>query len=259
MENEFYVYHHINKSTGEVFYVGKGKNKRAYSKKARSEFWHNVVNKHGYEVLIVEENITDEQACEREVYWINHFGRKDIGTGILVNHTDGGDGVTGYIFTEEDKQRMSEAHSGEKNGFHGKKHSDETRLKMSLAKRGKTSNMKGKNLSDETKQHLREINLGKTLSAEHKQKIGDSLRGKPGISRSHTEEARKKISEFVNSDKNPKKKRVIQQDMEGNFIQEWPSVSAAKKALKLFHIDAVCRCERNHVGGFKWIYKDNNK
>lgn len=47
--------------------------------------------------------------------------------------------------------------------------------------------------------------------------------------------------------------------MEGNFIQEWPSVSAAVKELKIGHIDVVCRGARNQAGGFKWIYKDNNK
>jgi hypothetical protein len=57
---------------------------------------------------------------------------------------------------------------------------------------------------------------------------------------------------------NPKKKPVLQYDMNGNLIREWPSVSSAKRELKIFHIDACCRGIRNHAGGFKWIYKEIN-
>jgi hypothetical protein len=42
------------------------------------------------------------------------FGRKDIETGILRNKTDGGDGPSGYIMSEEQKLYLSKVHSGKK-------------------------------------------------------------------------------------------------------------------------------------------------
>ena len=43
------------------------------------------------------------------------FGRKDKGLGTLVNHTDGGDGMYGYKFSEENKKLMSIRVSGKDN------------------------------------------------------------------------------------------------------------------------------------------------
>jgi hypothetical protein len=257
MEKHFYVYHHINKLTDEVFYVGKGKGNRAYSKRSRSEMWHNIVNKYDYDVLIVESNLTDEESCNREIYWIVKIGRRNLGLGPLVNFTDGGDGIGGYIFTEEVKQKMSESHSGEKNGFYGKQHSLETRQKMSEAKKGKTTHMKGKQLSDETKEKLRNANLGKKLSPETKQKLSEALKGRPGVSRPHTKEARLKIRAYQNSELNKKRKAVLQYDLEGNLIKEWPSVSEVHKTLKIYHIDAYCRGVRKNYTNFNWKYKDD--
>jgi hypothetical protein len=92
-----YVYRHIRLDKNEPFYIGIGKDatyKRAYqsSKTKRSEFWHNIASK-GYEVEILMDDLTWEQACEKEKEFISIYGRKDLGTGILVNLTDGGEGV----------------------------------------------------------------------------------------------------------------------------------------------------------------------
>lgn len=251
----FYVYHHINKETGEIFYVGKGKGNRAYSSKSRSSFWHNLVNKYGYDIVIVENNLSEETAYEREIYWIKKIGRKDLNEGTLVNFTDGGDGVLGYTFTESDKLKMSIAHSGESNHFYGKIHTEESKQKMSDARKGKPSNMKGKNLSQETKDYLRYINLGKTHTEETKQKMSISRKGKPIKGHEQTEETRKKISESSSGEKNKKRKEVVQLDMNGNVIKEWRSVADIKRELGIWHVDSCCRGLRNHAGGFKWIYK----
>ena len=46
----FYTYIHTKNTTGEVFYVGKGKQDRFICTHNRNKFWHNIVNKHGYKV-----------------------------------------------------------------------------------------------------------------------------------------------------------------------------------------------------------------
>jgi hypothetical protein len=44
--SEFYVYHHKNPKTGEIFYVGKGCKRRAWDKRKRSDRWKTVTRLH---------------------------------------------------------------------------------------------------------------------------------------------------------------------------------------------------------------------
>lgn len=96
----FYVYIHKKKTTGEVFYVGKGKNWRATNKTQRNKFWKRIVQKHGLIVEIVEKDIQEWYAHELEKSLISYYGRRDQGRGTLVNLTDGGEGSEGYKHTE---------------------------------------------------------------------------------------------------------------------------------------------------------------
>lgn len=102
------VYKHIRLDTDTIFYIGIGKNvKRPYSKNYRNNYWHNVVNKAGYKVEILFEDLTWDEAVMKECELIKKYGRLDNKTGILVNMTDGGDGVNGYKHTEEWKSANS--------------------------------------------------------------------------------------------------------------------------------------------------------
>jgi hypothetical protein len=109
-DNRFYVYAHL-KPDGETFYIGRGTGSRIYSKVHRSKHWHSIVSKYGIEYKILEDQLTNDQANEREKYYINLFGRK-LNGGSLINQTDGGDGLCGYIPTEETLKRKSEAIKG---------------------------------------------------------------------------------------------------------------------------------------------------
>lgn len=139
------VYQHIRIDTGEVFYIGIGKSvKRAYSKQQRSKPWKDLIKNHSYIVEILAENLTWQQACEKEKRLIKDYGRRDLGLGYLVNMTDGGDGVenlpaetlkligskikgrigtfTGKTHSEDSKKKNRDAHLG-------KKHSKESNAK----------------------------------------------------------------------------------------------------------------------------------
>lgn len=114
---QYYVYTHLNPQSKEIFYVGIGKGNRAWNKGAgRNKFWENYVNKYGFEVEIVAENLTRNQSGKMEIELIAHLGRRQIEEGgTLVNRSLGGDGGSGgYTHTEEWKRQHSERQLGKK-------------------------------------------------------------------------------------------------------------------------------------------------
>jgi len=123
-----YVYQHIRLDTNEVFYIGVAKRKgRASDKNGRNKYWHHVVNKAGYSINIIAENLSYKSALQLEKNLINTIGRRDLGLGPLVNMTDGGEGSLGNIQSE--KTRSKRRYS-----MHGKNSrpcSEETRKKIS--------------------------------------------------------------------------------------------------------------------------------
>jgi hypothetical protein len=148
-----YIYRHIRKDKNQPFYIGIGsdlKYKRANEKSRRNNMWYKISNKTGYEVQILFDNITWKEACEKENEFIKLYGRIDIGTGILCNMTDGGDGIVGFLFTDEIKEKIS-------NKLKGIKRSDETRKKISL-------NSKRRRLTQKEKTHLSKLHKGEKKS-----------------------------------------------------------------------------------------------
>lgn len=110
----YYVYLH-KKLNGEVFYVGKGKGKRAYSTHNRNRHWTNIANKYNFTVEIVMSDLQEWYAFELEKDLISYYGLKEDG-GTLVNITHGGGGNGNYIFTEKDRLLISQKNSGNGNG-----------------------------------------------------------------------------------------------------------------------------------------------
>jgi hypothetical protein len=133
---QYYVYTHLNPLTKEIFYVGIGKGNRAWNRWAgRNKFWDNYVNKYGFEVEIIAENLTRNQAGKVEIELIAHLGRRQIDEGgTLVNRSSGGDGGSdGYTHTEEWKRQHSERQIGKKK----KPLSKEAKEKISKALKGR--------------------------------------------------------------------------------------------------------------------------
>jgi hypothetical protein len=102
------IYRHRRLDNNQIFYIGVGVNeKRAFVKRNRSLFWNNITSKTKYNVEIIQENLSQEDAFELEIFLIELYGRKDIKTGILCNLTDGGDGRTNVITSLKTRLIMS--------------------------------------------------------------------------------------------------------------------------------------------------------
>jgi hypothetical protein len=97
----FYVYAYL-RSDGTPYYIGKGKGTRAWSKIHSVNLPNNKEN-----IVILEQNLTEKNAFLVEMHHISLYGRKDVGTGILRNRTNGGDGPSGKMISEETRQKMS--------------------------------------------------------------------------------------------------------------------------------------------------------
>lgn len=110
----FYVYVYRdprpNKNNQPV-YVGKGTGDRDLSHWSRGS--HNKpfqdflshIKRKGLVALCerVFESALEQEAFDKEIELIAIYGRRDIGTGTLFNRTDGGEGASGAVRTEEQK------------------------------------------------------------------------------------------------------------------------------------------------------------
>lgn len=162
----YYVYQYLRED-GTPYYIGKGKGGRAWS--TQRNIHRPPCNSR---INIIQNNLTEQEAVDLEKSLIGKYGRKDIGTGILRNMTDGGEGTSGRIVTYKTKE------------------------KISLSNKGKPSWRKGKPISDEHKNALIKANLGNAYCLGRKrpkeeiEKIASANRG-----RKHTEKAREKMSQ----------------------------------------------------------------
>jgi hypothetical protein len=179
----FYVYAYL-RLDGTPYYIGKGIRKRAWINH-RSHNCGVHTPKESYRIIIIEHNLTEVGSFATERKLIRWYGRKDLGTGILLNKTDGGEGSSNRILSENTKIKIGLANSGKSrtseqniansNRQIGKKrgpHSIETRLKLSQPR---------KPCRDETKKNISKAKIGHKLgpqTEEHKLKRSLLLTGK---------------------------------------------------------------------------------
>ena len=103
----YYTYAYLREDK-TPYYIGKGKGNRAYRRRKTDI----KPPKDKSRIIFLKQNLTEKEAFKHEIYMIAVLGRKDLGTGLLYNRTDGGEGISGLIHSEKTKRKMSEARKG---------------------------------------------------------------------------------------------------------------------------------------------------
>ena len=183
----YYTYAYLREDK-TPYYIGKGKGNRLYKRGSRVF----APPKDKSRIIYLKQNLTEGEAFKHEIYMIAVLGRIDLGTGILHNRTDGGEGISNP--SEETRRKMSETHKGKivseesrkRIGEANKNPSEETRRKKSDANRGENNPNYGKTASEETRKKLSEAL--KNPSEEIRRKISEA-------SKNRSKEILKKIGE----------------------------------------------------------------
>lgn len=156
-----------------------------------------------YEIAVLEVFASEAPLNDAEQWWIA-YGRA-CGWD-LTNHTDGGDGTRGLVFSVTHRQRLSDAHRGRtlsadhrariSIGITGRPASQ--RVRESLAQRNRTrvwtsemrkrvsESSKGRRWTDEQRTRLLSQRRGRKLgprSDETRKKLSAAMKGRPAIGR----------------------------------------------------------------------------
>lgn len=243
MTNNHFVYMHTSPS-GKVYVEQTvnikrrwGYNGEHYSTRKKDgsfiqAVFARAIAKYGWDAFehrIILENVSKSEADYAEKYLIRWYKMHNIS----YNITDGGEGVCGVcrVFTEEEKKAISRRLL-ENPPMKGKHHSEETKRKLSL--------------SSSSRKH----------SEATKALIAEASRG-----RKHTEEAKQRMREYRNEHPETwiggwNKKEVHQYDLDGNYINTFPSATEAAIYLgNQNDAGKICECVNGRVAsslGFVW-------
>jgi hypothetical protein len=222
----------------EPIYIGKGKPNRPQRhltlyKNNTNRFYSKLqsIIESGItpEYKIIKSNLTEEKSFEYEKHFIELIGRIE-NNGTLTNLTDGGEGQSGFKFSNESKLKRSQNFKGVLNPMFGKSHSEETISKISKSKIGKPSNRKGETHSDLSKQKM---------SEKGKERIGEK---NPMFGKKHKEESIEKMRANriqLFGEKNPNYGRKYKES-EKTF-DTWEITDVNGKTLIIDNLTKYCR------------------
>jgi len=266
-----FIYGLVDPNTHSIRYIGKANDPhvrlyRHLKEKSHTHksMWLRSLKERGLspEMQIIEEvPVLGWQASER--YWIKYYREQGCD---LTNSTDGGDGLHGYVITEEHREKLSKAAIGKKRG----PMSEEQKTLFSSIRKGKPKPAlsvlyKGKPFPDKAYETLKERRTGKPLSEEVKQKISDTKR-----SRGMPEEERAKLRERKLTEEHKAKlaaSRHATPDSEETRLkmslahkgQRHPHSEQARENMRLTRLTANARKRGMTLEEYMLVRKECNK
>lgn len=224
-----YIYK-ITSPNGKV-YIGQTINKKqrryhynSNSFKLQIKLWNNT-QKHNWNPAdtfeIIEECLCGENKYflnEREKYWIEFYDSYKNG----LNCNKGGYGNSGYIASDETKQKMSSSHKNKP------PMSDSTKQLLRELNLGGKNPMFNKIHSTESKNKIKNAKIGHKHSEETKIKMSKSAKNKLPMS-----DNTKELLKQINLGNTYGIKPIQQIDNNGITIKKWDSISECAKELKL--------------------------
>lgn len=191
----------------EPFYIGKGCGNRKddhikYGNKENKHFDRRIkkirrIVGHDPFVMPYKEFLTEQTSFELEMLMISIIGRRDLKRGPLCNLTDGGDGSSGRIISDETREKIR---IGNKNR---PPVSEETRKRMSISNKGRILSEEHKRKIGESQKGNKNHNFGKKQTKETIEKRSRSLLGNQN-SRKYSDEIISKIIEYKKQGKSKK-------------------------------------------------------
>lgn len=172
----FYVYEHWRPDRDECFYVGKGKGGRAAGMRRGRNRHHKAIQAKlsllgmCVEVRLVAEGLQEEDSFSLERERIAFWRAAGVD---LANLTDGGEGPSGHVHTEEHKRKIAES-------SRGRTMSPEARAKIGAANTGRNVGRRFKK-SAEAVERTRQAHLGKPKSEETRRKISETKKADPTL------------------------------------------------------------------------------
>lgn len=237
-KNGEYNYNEYN-FNDEPFYVGKGKDyryKRHLNESQLSDKSHksNLINKlikNGQypNIIIIQNNLTQTEAFELEKKLILLIGRYNLKTGPLTNKTDGGEGISGYKWTDDQKLGIK----NRKPSGLGLSRSEEHKQKIGEANKGKT-------WSDDKERVEKYSELKKQQCSGEKN---------PFFRKTHSENTLKKI-----------RKEIIMYDENNVIISNFESLTKCAKetGFPISKISLVANGKIKHYKKYIFKYKLTN-
>ena len=174
----YYTYAYLREDR-TPYYIGKGKGNRAYIRRQRRVSPPIDRNR----IILLKQNLTEAEAFRHEIYMIAVYGRKDLGTGILWNNTNGGEGCSGSIYSEDARKKISDAAKNRVWTDAQKKEASERNKRIGrwCGDDNPALKMKGKKLEKPfSEEHQRNLSIARIGNQNHK-------------GHKHSEEAKQKM------------------------------------------------------------------
>ena len=181
----FYTYLWLRED-GTPYYVGKGSGDRAFVKRH-----HRLSPPKDRTLILVQEFPDEDSSFAAEIFLVGFYGREDLGTGCLLNLTNGGEnpprakkGVgIGRKLSSEHRNKISEGNLGHRVSEETRKKLSrpclpETKEKIGKANKGKPNPHKGSTLPEWQIKKISESKKGHTVSSETRRKISETLKAR---------------------------------------------------------------------------------